>query len=126
MAKQHKPGFLKLAEAARQRVTETTAAELKARLDRGDAFLLLDVREDHEWQAGRLPRAEHLGRGILERDVETRYPDPKTAIVVYCGGGYRSAMAADTLRQMGYSNVLSLAGGFSGWTEQGFPLETNS
>ena len=122
MAKTHSPGFIKVAEAARARIMEVQNDAVKARLDRGERFVLLDVREDNEWAASRLPHAEHLARGILERDVEKRFPDPATEIVLYCGGGYRSALAADTLRQMGYTNVRSLAGGFSGWTEKGFPL----
>ncbi len=123
MAKQHSPGFVKAAEAARARIKEITLDEVKARQDRGDRFVLLDVREDHEWAAGHLPAAQHLSRGILERDVEGRYPDPSTDLVLYCGGGYRSALAADSLQQMGYKNVRSVAGGFRGWTEKGFPVE---
>ncbi len=121
--KHHSPGFLRLAEAARSQVRETSAEELLARRARGEPFVLLDVREDHEWAAGHLPGAAHLGRGILERDVETRFPDPHTEIVVYCGGGYRSALAAQTLQTMGYDRVRSLAGGYRGWTEASRPLE---
>ena len=122
MAK-HTPGFLKLAEDARTRIRETNVQEVKARLDRGDKFLLLDVREDHEWATGHLPRATHLGRGILERDMETKYPDFGTEVVLYCGGGYRSAMATDNLQKMGYTNVISMDGGFRGWKDAGFPIE---
>jgi rhodanese-related sulfurtransferase len=118
----HSPGFLKIAEAARARVTETDAATVRARIERGDTFHLIDVREDHEWDAGHLPGAEHLGRGILERDIESRIPDHDADIVVYCGGGYRSALAADNLQQMGYRNVKSMDGGWRGWTEAGYPV----
>jgi rhodanese-related sulfurtransferase len=118
----HSPGFLKIAEAARARVTETDAVTVRARIERGDTFHLIDVREDHEWDAGHLPGAEHLGRGIIERDIEARIPDHDADIVVYCGGGYRSALAADNLQQMGYRNVKSMDGGWRGWTEAGFPV----
>lgn len=123
MAKQHSPGFLKLAEAARSRVVECSSEEVKGRLDRGERFVLLDVREDHEWQGGHLIGAEHLARGILERDIEERYPDPATDIVLYCGGGYRSAMAAESLGRMGYRRVRSMAGGWRGWVEKGYPTQ---
>ncbi|MBS0207893.1 MAG: sulfurtransferase [Planctomycetes bacterium] len=118
MAK-HAPGFLKLVEAARKQIREVTTEQIAARLARGDEFVLLDVREDHEWQAGHLPAARHLGRGILERDVEAQFPDPHTELVLYCGGGYRSALAAHSLQQMGYDNVWSLAGGFRDWRDAG-------
>ena len=121
MATQHSPGFLKLAEEARTRVVECSIEEVKLRLDRGDRFILLDVREDHEWLAGHLIDAQHLGRGILERDIEARFPDLDTEIVVYCGGGYRSAMAAEVLGRMGYRRVQSMASGWRGWVEKGFP-----
>ena len=120
--KNHSPGFLRVAEAARKKVRETSADDVNARLQRGEKFVLLDVREDNEWTTSHVPHAEHLARGILERDVEKRYPDPTTPIVAYCGGGYRSALAAVTLQEMGYKNVLSMAGGFSGWTEKGLPV----
>jgi rhodanese-related sulfurtransferase len=119
----HKPGFLRLAEAARARIRETDAASVHARLRRGEQFHLIDVREDREWAAGHVPGAEHLGRGILERDIETRVPDTDADIVLYCGGGYRSALAADSLQRMGYTNVRSLAGGWTGWKEAGLPAE---
>lgn len=121
MAKQHSPGFLKLADEARARIVECSIEDVKNRLDRGDRFVLLDVREDHEWQAGHLIGAQHLGRGILERDVEMRFPDLETEMVVYCGGGYRSAMAAEVLGRMGYRRVRSMDGGWRGWVEKGFP-----
>jgi rhodanese-related sulfurtransferase len=97
---------------------------VKAKLDRGERFHLIDVREDHEWTAGRLPGAAHLGKGIIERDVETRYPDPAAEMVLYCGGGFRSALAADALQKMGYTNVWSMDGGYRGWREAGLPTVT--
>lgn len=122
MATHHSPGFLRLAEAARQDIRELSLSDVKQKLDRGEHFVLLDVREDHEWAAGHLPHAVHLGRGILERDIETRFPDPSTEIVLYCGGGYRSALATATLQRMGYRNVASMHGGWRGWLEQSFPV----
>lgn len=115
----HSPRFLKLSEEARGRVTELSAEELLAR--KPETLHLLDVREDHEWQAGHLPGARHLGRGILERDIERLIPDVDATIVLYCGGGYRSALAAESLQRMGYRRVLSLAGGFRGWRDAGRP-----
>lgn len=117
----HTPRFLKVAEAARSRIQETTIAAVKARLDQGEPFYLIDVREDHEWDAGHLPSAMHLGRGIIERDIETHIAAMDADIVVYCGGGYRSAMVADQLQEMGYTKVLSMDGGYRGWTEAGYP-----
>ena len=119
----HSPGFQKLAEAAKTRVHEVTIDGVKPRLDRGEKFQLIDVREDHEWEQGHLPGATHLGRGIIERDIEKLFPDFTTELVLYCGGGYRSAMAADNLQQMGYTNVKSLDGGFRAWKEAGLPIE---
>ncbi len=122
MAK-HSPRFLKLVEDAQTRIREVGIPEIQARLERGDRFRLIDVREDGEWARGHLPRAEHLGKGIIERDVETQIPDTSAEIVLYCGGGFRSALAADNLQQMGYTNVWSLAGGFRGWLDAGLPIE---
>ncbi|HMP02854.1 MAG TPA: rhodanese-like domain-containing protein [Gemmatales bacterium] len=123
MAQQHAPRFLAVVQDALQRVKEVTRAELAERLQRGEAWHLVDVREDHEWAAGHIAGAEHLGKGILERDAERRFPDPATPLVLYCGGGYRSALAADMLQKMDYTNVLSLAGGFRGWCEANLPIE---
>ncbi|SRR5579885_1461689 len=123
MARHHSPRFLKLVEDARQRVRELTVDDVKARLDRGEKVRLIDVREESEWAKGHLPGAEHLGKGILERDVEERIPDPGAEIVLYCGGGFRSALAADNLQKMGYTNVWSMDGGFRAWKEKGYPLE---
>jgi len=120
---QHPPRFLKIVEDAKQRVRETSVDEVKSRLDRGDKFVLVDVREDREFNAGHLPGAVHLGKGIIERDIEGKYPDLKTELVLYCGGGFRSALAADNLLKMGYTNVISMDGGFRDWREKGLPLE---
>ena len=111
----HNPGFLKLVEAARARVREVSVAEVLARQARGEAFHLVDVREEHEWASGHAANAVHLGKGVIERDVETRHPSPDTPLVLYCGGGYRSVLAADALQQMGYTRVESLEGGWRAW-----------
>jgi rhodanese-related sulfurtransferase len=122
MAVHHSPRFLQLVRDAKQRVRETTVEQVKARLDRGDKLCLIDVREESEYAKDHLPGAVHLGRGILERDVEQRLPDVGTEIILYCGGGFRSALAADNLQKMGYTNVLSMDGGVRGWREKGYPL----
>lgn len=122
MAQQHAPRFLQLVQDAKARVHELTVEQVKAKLDRGEKFHLFDVREESEWARGHLPQAEHLGKGVIERDVEQRVPDASSEIVLYCGGGYRSALAADNLQKMGYTNVWSMDGGWRGWREQGYPL----
>lgn len=123
MAK-HSPRFLKLCEDAKARVRETTVEEVKKRLDRGDrGFVLVDVREESEWNAGHIPGATHLGKGVIERDIEQRIPDSNQEIVLYCGGGFRSALAAEALEKMGYTNVISMDGGWRGWKEAGHPIE---
>ena len=122
MAKHHSPRFLKIVDDAKSRVRELTVDDVKKRLDRGDKLLLIDVREESEWAKGHLPGAIHLGKGIIERDVEERVPDTTAELVLYCGGGYRSALAADNLQKMGYANVWSMDGGYRGWKEQGHPL----
>ena len=122
MAKHHSPRFLKLVQDAKSRVREVTVDQVKAKLDRGESFHLIDVREDSEWAKDHLPRAVHLGKGILERDIEERLPDTGAEIVLYCGGGFRSALAADNLKKMGYTNVSSMDGGHRGWREKGYPL----
>ena len=119
---QHTPGFLKLVNDAKQRVRETNVDEIKNRLDDGDEFVLVDVREESEYAKDHLPGAIHLGKGVIERDIEQRVPDPKTPIVLYCGGGFRSALAADNLQKMGYTNVLSMDGGVREWRQKGFPM----
>ena len=123
MAKQHTPAFLALVRDSKQRVRETTIPELKKRLDAKEEFHLIDVREDHEWAAGHIPGAIHLSRGIIERDIESQIPDREAEILLYCGGGYRSALVADNLQKMGYKHVVSVDGGWRGWTGAGFPVE---
>ena len=123
MAKQHSPAFLALVQESKQRVRETTIPELKTRLDAKEQFHLIDVREDHEWAAGHIPGAIHLSRGIIERDIESQIPDREAEILLYCGGGYRSALVADNLQKMGYKRVISVDGGWRGWTAAGFPIE---
>lgn len=125
MGKQHATAFLKLVQQAKQEIKECNVNDVKARLDRHESFHLIDVREDGEWDAGRLPQAIHLGKGVIERDIERAIPDTAAPIVLYCGGGYRSALAAKNLQDMGYTNVISMDGGFSGWRAAGYPLESN-
>ena len=122
MAHKHSPRFLKIVEDAKKRVREVTIDDVKAKLDRKEKFLLIDVREESEYAADHLPGAIHLGKGIIERDVENRVPDQNTPVVLYCGGGFRSALAADNLQKMGYTQVLSMDGGVRDWREKGFPL----
>jgi rhodanese-related sulfurtransferase len=122
MAHQHPPRFLRIVEDAKQRIRETTIADVKAKLDRGEKFLLIDVREESEYAKDHLPGAVHMGKGIIERDVEGRVPDLNVPLVLYCGGGFRSALAADNLQKMGYTNVFSMDGGIRGWREKGFTL----
>lgn len=119
----HNPGFLQLVEQVRQRVEECSVAEVKACLDCGEPFHFIDVREDHEYAKDHARGARHLGKGILERDIESVVPDKQDSIVLYCGGGYRSALAADVLQQMGYENVRSMDGGIRAWRDAGYPLE---
>jgi rhodanese-related sulfurtransferase len=121
MTMKHAPEFLKIVEDAKTRIRETTVPEVKARLDAGEKFTLVDVREDSEWARGHLPGAIHLGKGIIERDIENAVPGKATPLVLYCGGGYRSALAADNLQKMGYTDVKSMDGGWRGWTDAGFP-----
>jgi rhodanese-related sulfurtransferase len=118
---QHSPQFLKLVQEVKPRVKETNVPDVKRRMDAGEKMLLVDVREDNEWHKGHLPGAVHMGRGVIERDIENAVPDTKTKIVLYCGGGFRSALVADNLQKMGYSNVESMDGGWRGWTEAGLP-----
>lgn len=119
---QHTPRFLKIVNDAKSRVKETTVDEVKQKLDHGEKVLLVDVREESEFEKDHLPGAIHLGKGIIERDIETRVPDVKTPMVLYCGGGFRSAMAADNLQKMGYTNVLSMDGGVREWREKSYPM----
>ncbi len=121
MAK-HSPRFLQIVDDAKTRVRETTADEVKERLDRGDKFLLLDVREESEYAQDHLPGAVHMGKGVIERDVEQKVPDTSTPMILYCGGGFRSALAADNLQKMGYTDVISMDGGIREWRKKGYPL----
>jgi rhodanese-related sulfurtransferase len=122
MAHQHPPRFLKIVDDAKTRVRETDVDAVKKRMDAGDKFLLVDVREDNEFAKDHLPGAIHLGRGIIERDIEAKVPELNTEMILYCGGGFRSALAADNLQKMGYTNVISMDGGIRDWREKGFPL----
>ncbi|HEY2820557.1 MAG TPA: rhodanese-like domain-containing protein [Candidatus Acidoferrum sp.] len=119
----HAEQFLKIVEDAKKRVKETNVADVKRRGDAGEKFVLVDVREDNEWAAGHLPGAIHLGKGIIERDIEKAVPDAGSKIILYCGGGFRSALAADNLQKMGYTNVESMDGGWKGWVGAGLPTE---
>src|SRR5262245_27765764 len=123
MAKQHAPGFLKLVTDAKTRVKECTVDDVRARQAAGDAFILVDVREESEFTAGHIPGAVHIGKGVIERDIEAKIPDSATPVVLYCGGGFRSALAADAIQKMGYTNVISMDGGWRAWTQQGLPTE---
>ena len=119
---QHTQRFLQIVTDAKKRVKECTVADVKARQDEGEKFVLVDVREESEWAKDHLPGAIHLGKGVIERDVEQKVPDPDTPLVLYCGGGFRSALAADNLQKMGYTNVMSMDGGIRDWREKGYPL----
>src|SRR5580693_7401281 len=121
MAK-HSPRFEKLCEDTKKHVRELTVDDVKAKIDKKETFNLVDVREESEWARDHLPGAVHLGKGVIERDVEQKVPDPATPMILYCGGGFRSALAADNLQKMGYTNVVSMDGGIRGWRERGFPL----
>lgn len=122
MAK-HSPHFLQIVNEAKSRIRELTVQDVVQKRARGEPFHLIDVREESEFAAGHLPGAAHLGKGIIERDIETRIPDTNAPIVLYCGGGFRSALAADNLQKMGYTNVWSMDGGFRAWNESGLPVE---
>jgi rhodanese-related sulfurtransferase len=124
MAQQHSPRFLKIVQDAKARIRELTVDQVKAKMDRGEKFYLVDVREESEWAKDHLPKAMFLGKGIIERDIEQRVPDTGTEIVLYCGGGFRSALAADSLQKMGYTKVYSMDGGIRDWREKQYPLET--
>jgi rhodanese-related sulfurtransferase len=117
----HSPNFLKLVNDAKSRVKQTNVADVKRRLDAGEKFLLVDVREDKEWAEGHATGAVHMGKGVIERDIEMAVPDPKAKLVLYCGGGFRSALVADNLQRMGYTNVESMDGGWRGWVAAGMP-----
>ena len=118
----HSPGFLRLVERVKTRIQQTDIHEVKRRQEAGEKFYLVDVREENEWSRGHLPGAIHLSKGIIERDIEKTIPDSSATIVLYCGGGFRSALVADNLQQMGYTGVLSMDGGWRHWNEAGFPV----
>jgi rhodanese-related sulfurtransferase len=122
MAPDHGDGFVKLVRAAKSRIKEENYLETKKRLDAGEKIIMVDTREDSEWARGHIPGAIHLGKGVIERDIEKTIPDKEAVVVLYCGGGFRSALAAENLQKMGYSNVISMDGGWRGWTESGFPI----
>ena len=117
----HAPEFLKLVDDAKKKVKETNVAEVKRRLDAGEKLLLVDTREDNEWANGHIPGAIHLGKGVIERDIEQVVPDARAKLILYCGGGFRSALAAENLQKMGYTNVESMDGGWKGWLDAGLP-----
>ena len=119
----HASGFLAIVNDAKTRVKELDFHEVKRRLDAGEKLTLVDVREDDEWVRGHLPGAVHLGKGIIERDIEQTEPDKSATLVLYCGGGFRSALAADNLQKMGYTNCISMDGGWRAWIEAGYPIE---
>ncbi len=120
----HSPGFLQIVADARSRVKELTVSDVQAKLEKPGVFLLVDVREESEWNAGHLPRAIHIGKGVIERDIEGKVPDTTQEIILYCGGGFRSALAADVLQKMGYTNVWSMDGGFRDWKSAGGDVVT--
>ena len=122
MAQQRSPRFLQIVNDAKKRIREVSVDDVKARLDRAEKFLLVDVREESEYAKDHLPRAIHLGKGVIERDIEQRVPELDTPVVLYCGGGYRSALAADSLQKMGYTNVFSMDGGIRRWRDSNLPL----
>lgn len=123
MGKQHAPRFLQLVNDARTRIAECTVDDVKSRLASGDHFILVDVREESEYVAGHAAGAIHLGKGVIERDIEAKVPDTATPLVLYCGGGFRSALAADALQKMGYTKVVSMDGGWRAWLQAGLPVE---
>jgi len=118
----HATRFLALVNDAKSRIRETNVAEVKKRLDAGEKLVMVDVREESEWVRGHIPGAIHLGKGVIERDIEKAVPDPSAEIILYCGGGFRSALAVDNLKKMGYQNPVSMDGGWRGWTEAGLPV----
>lgn len=123
MSHHHAAGFLAIVNDAKSRVKEADFRDIKKRLDAGEKMILVDTREDTEWARGHVPGAIHLSKGVIERDIEKTVPDKNAPLVLYCGGGFRSALAADNLQKMGYKNVISMDGGWRGWTESGFPVD---
>ena len=121
MAK-HAPAFLQIVEDAKTRIRECTIDDVRRRQAAGETLTFVDVREESEYAKGHIPSAIHLGKGVIERDIEAKIPDPAKELILYCGGGFRSALAADNLQKMGYTNVISMDGGWRGWTEAGLPV----
>jgi len=119
----HAEGFLQLVQDAKSRVSEIDVQTVQQKIDKGDKFHFIDVREDNEWKTDHAAGAEHMGRGIIERDIEAKIPDHDAEIVLYCGGGYRSALSADNLQRMGYTHVLSMSGGIKAWRDAGLPMD---
>jgi len=124
VAHRHSPGFLAIVQEAKRKIREMSIDEYRRRTEAGETFILIDVREDHEWQKGHLPGAIHLGKGVIERDIESTIGDKTAPIVCQCGGGYRSALVCENLQRMGYTNTWSLDGGYRGWVEKDLPIET--
>jgi len=122
--KEHSKRFLTIVNDARKRITETNVQEVNKRREHGDNFYLVDVREESEWDKGHITNAVYIGKGVIERDIEKKIDNIEAEIILYCGGGFRSALAADNLQKMGYSNVCSMDGGYSGWVKAGYPTET--
>jgi rhodanese-related sulfurtransferase len=122
MQHKHSPRFLNIVQEAKSRIRQTNVDEVRRKLETGDKFMLVDVREESEFAKDHLPGAIHLGKGVIERDIEARFPDLNTALILYCGGGFRSALAADNLQKMGYTNVISMDGGIREWREKNYPL----
>jgi rhodanese-related sulfurtransferase len=122
MATDHPQAFVNLVNDAKKRIKQEDVRATKKKMDAGEKFMLIDTREDAEWARGHIPGAIHLSKGIIERDIEKAVPDKDTPVVLYCGGGFRSALATDNLQKMGYRNVISMDGGWRGWTEAGFPV----
>ena len=121
----HASKFIALVQDAKSRIRETTVDEVKKRLERGESLTIIDVREESEWDQGHVPGAIHLGKGIIERDIERMFPDSDAELILYCGGGFRSALAADNLTRMGYRNAISMDGGMRGWREAGLDVEVD-
>lgn len=119
----HSPQFLKFVQEAKKKIKETNVADVKRRREAGEKLILVDVREDNEWAKGHIPGAVHMGKGVIERDIEASVPDTLTKLILYCGGGFRSALVAENLQKMGYKNVESMDGGWRGWLEAGLPTQ---
>ena len=122
--KSHSSRFLKIVNDVKEGITETNVQEVNDRRDHGDDFYLVDIREESEWDKGHITNAIYIGKGVIERDIEKKIDNTEAEIILYCGGGFRSALAADNLQKMGYSNVSSMDGGYSGWVKAGYPTET--